>query len=237
MSDRRYTESEVADIFARAAEGPETPSLPGKRDDGLTLAALQDIGREVDISPESVARAARSVDINARSAPETLLGLPIGVGRTVSLDRRLTDAEWEHLVVELREVFGARGTVSASGSLRQWTNGNLQALLEPTASGHRLRLRTVNGSSRAQMSAGLATIGIAAVVSIAAAAGVHFSQALPGILLIAAAGAAMFASGALRLPAWARLRQRQMEGIAAGLALPADPQSPKVPHGPVDPVI
>src|SRR2546430_5906981 len=35
----------------------------------------------------------------------TFLGLRIGVARTVNLNRRLTDEEWERLVVQLREVF------------------------------------------------------------------------------------------------------------------------------------
>jgi hypothetical protein len=47
MSERRYTDEEVAAIFERAAETEHT-TLPvpavGK---GLTLAALQEIGREV----------------------------------------------------------------------------------------------------------------------------------------------------------------------------------------------
>ncbi len=77
-----------------------------------------------------------------------VLGLPLGVGRTVELGRKLTDEEWDHLVVDLRETFDARGQVRQDGSLRQWTNGNLQALLEPTPTGDRLRLRTMNGNAR-----------------------------------------------------------------------------------------
>ena len=36
----------------------------------------------------------------------------------------------------------ARGHLSEEGPFRQWTNGNLQALLEPTESGQQLRLKT-----------------------------------------------------------------------------------------------
>jgi hypothetical protein len=41
--------------------------------------AARDIGREVGISPEAVARAAQAIDIRRGSASRTLLGLPIGV--------------------------------------------------------------------------------------------------------------------------------------------------------------
>jgi hypothetical protein len=87
----------------------------------------------------AVAQAAHALDLRGRAAARTFLGLPVGVERTVNLDRRLTDEEWERRVVELREVFQAGGTLSAQGSLRQWTNGNLHVVLEPTAEGSRLR--------------------------------------------------------------------------------------------------
>lgn len=146
MVDRRYNDDEVAAIFRAAAEGSESHALPGGHTDGLTLYDLQAIGREVDISPDAVSHAAQSLDRPREPVvSETFLGLPIAVGRIVALNRRLTDAKWELLVVELREVFHARGTVRAQGSLREWSNGNLHALLEPTPTGHQLRL----GTSRA----------------------------------------------------------------------------------------
>jgi hypothetical protein len=52
MAERRYSDEEVAAIFERASQ-PEHTTLPAAADGkGLTLAALQDIGREVGISPE-----------------------------------------------------------------------------------------------------------------------------------------------------------------------------------------
>ena len=87
--------------------------------------------------------------------------------------------------------------MKAYGSLRQWTNGNLQALLEPTATGHRLRLGTLKGNARASMAAGLATVGVSAAVSIASAVSGDFGRAVPGVALLFVAGLGMFANGAL----------------------------------------
>src|SRR5687767_2602959 len=140
MTERRYTDEETAAIFRSAAEGPRLPATQSSGTDGLTLADLQIIGQEVGISPETVARAAKALEVRRSGVSRTLLGLPVGVERRVALGRRLTDAEWEHLVVELRDVFQARGRIKAEGSFRQWTNGNLYVLLEPTPAGHRLRL-------------------------------------------------------------------------------------------------
>jgi hypothetical protein len=223
MADRRYTEEEVAAIFRIAAEEPAQPLLPAARADGLTLAELQEIGREVGIAADAVAQAAKLMALQGRAGTRSFLGLPIGVERTIVLDRRLSDEEWERLVVELREVFGAKGTVRVVGSLREWTNGNLQALLEPSGTGHRLRLRTMKESARISIVTGLAMFGMAGVVAVAAALGGGTGSPLPGVAFLALTGLGFIGSAALRLPGWARLRARQMESFAPMLALPPGP--------------
>src|SRR5919201_162065 len=147
MSERRYDDAEVAEIFRRATEAQQNGKRLVPLSEGMTLADLQDIGRQVGVSPELIADAARSIDRVGRATTRRLLGLPIGVGRTVDLDRKLTQEDWERLVVDLRQTFDARGTLRQEGSLRQWTNGNLQALLEPTERGHRVRLRTFKANA------------------------------------------------------------------------------------------
>src|SRR5215510_10440606 len=215
MPERRYTDTEIAAIFRAAADGPQPPAREVPRDEGLTLADLQTIGREVGIAPDAVAQAAHALDVRVGAQSRTFLGLPIGVSRTVNLNRRLTDEEWERLVVQLRDVFNARGRTRADGSLRQWTNGNLQVLLEPTATGHRLRFGTVHGAARGAIGAGFVTLGVSAVVAIVTALNGTFASAIPGMTFLAAAGAGFIASGALRLPRWARIRGRQMDALAA----------------------
>jgi hypothetical protein len=232
MTDRRYSEEEVAAIFERAAETQQTARRQLSPGEGMTLADLQAIGSEVGIPPELVAQAARSIDRAGSGASRTLLGFPIGVGRTIELDRQLSAEEWERLVVDLRETFDARGKVSSEGRFRQWTNGNLQVLVEPTPTGDRIRLKTVNGNARVFMNTGLAAIGMAAVVTVITAIGGWDPAALRGVVFLATVGAGLFGVGALRLPGWARLRRRQMEGVAARLAL-AEPSSPsnRLPPG------
>ncbi|HEY3219527.1 MAG TPA: hypothetical protein VGJ80_02245 [Gemmatimonadales bacterium] len=222
MAERRYNDKEIAAIFRAATEVPQSPQREVSREEGLTLADLQAIGREVGISSDAVAHAAQALDVRLDAASRTFLGLPIGVGRTVNLNRELSDAEWERLVVQLREVFNARGTTRSEGSLRQWTNGNLQVLLEPTETGHRLRFRTMHGAARASIGAGFAFLGVAATITIVSAIGGTLGDALPGIAFLSFTGVGMIAAGALRLPRWARLRGRQMEALAARVALPPD---------------
>jgi len=235
MTDRRYNDKEMAAIFRAATEGSLRPQRDVPSEEGLTLTELQAIGREAGISPVAVAQAAQALDVRQGAAAQTIFGLPIGVARTVNLNRRLTDHEWEQLVVQLREVFNARGTTRSDGSFRQWTNGNLQVLLEPIDTGHRLRFRTVHGAARASIGAGLAALGVTATVAIATAVSGHVGDAMSGIVFLLAVGVGMILNGALRLPGWARLRGRQMDALAAQMASPPNraplPSSAHPPDG------
>ena len=220
LTERRFNEAEVAAIFAQASEAQaRSPGLQLPSGEGLTLTELREIGREVGISSEQISHAAQVIARGGAPRFRNFLGFPIGVRLTVDLDRRLSDEAWERLVVDLRETFDARGTVRKDGSLRQWTNGNLQALVEPTAAGDRIRLRTTKGDARGMMLSGVAMFGVSAAGLLAGAMQGSFgSGALTYLELFATMGVVMFAAGAFRLPAWARLRQRQMSEVAARVA-------------------
>jgi len=219
MSERRYNEDEVAEIFARATEAQKT-ALPGGRSaEGLTLRELQEVGRDVGLPPELVERAANSLDVTGQAHRRKLLGfIPIGVGRTVELPRPLTDAEWHRLVADLRETFDARGKLNEHGLFKQWTNGNLQALLEPTPDGQRLRLKTLKGSAMSMMGTGAMMLGITAAIWVS-----MMLRAAPvesdsfGVLMLTGLG--LLIGGLVPLPSWARTRQRQMEEIVERLSL------------------
>jgi len=222
MTERRFNEAEVAAIFERATEAHQTGQRQLPSGEGMTLAQLQEIGREVGISPEQVAEAANSLERVGSPTSRSFLRLPIGVGRTIELDRRLTDDEWDRLVVDLRETFDARGTLRHDGSLKQWTNGNLQVLLEPTATGH--RVRTIKGDARSMLVMGLGMMAFAVITAVMSEGGAAGAMSAGTLLAL---GAGMFGVGALRLPGWARLRRQQMEDIAARLSLAA--KSPEQP--------
>jgi hypothetical protein len=132
--------------------------LPIERNqnEGLTIPELQEIGAEVGIPPAVVAHAARSLE--RRSGVERTLGLPMAVSHSVPLPRPPTDVEWERLVADLPETFGARGTVRVDGGLRGWHNGNLHALVEPRADGSKLRMGTTKGSARELLGMGAAMV-------------------------------------------------------------------------------
>jgi hypothetical protein len=219
VSDRRFTEEEVSEILKQAAEAQDSDRGQVTGGSGLTLTELTEIGREVGISPDVIRQAAMQIH-NPDQSTSKFLGLPIGVARTVELNRKLTDEEWDRLVVDLRETFNARGIVHHEGSLRTWRNGNLQALLEPTPDGQRLRLKTRKGNAQELMAVGGAMLGFASVMlAIAAVKGVVGADTgfLLGMGAIGTGGVASLTAGVAGLGRWARVRAQQMEAIAARL--------------------
>lgn len=216
-SDRRYTEDEVEEILRQATHVSAASDRSLASFDGMTLAELQDIAGEVGIDPVQVSRAAAALDRreDTPSLTRTFMGTKIGVGRTTYFDRRLTQEEWHRLVLDLRDTFDAKGKVREEGSFREWTNGNLQALLEPTGTGERLRLKTVKGDAKPALIGGLTMF---AVFSVLLVLGTLFGSLTdPTNLFWVIAGGLLFAVQRVRLPRWAETRELQMEGIVARL--------------------
>ena len=98
----------------------------------------------------------------------------------------------------------------------RFLNAPARDVLEPDGAGHRVRFRTMNGQSRALMFAGLGMMGVTLVTTVAGmlTPGVEAFSQFGTLTFI---GVVAFAYGALRLPGWARLRQSQMERLAASL--------------------
>lgn len=216
MPAERFNEDQAAAIFARAAEAEASGIQPASGAGGMTLAELQEIGREAGLSPEAVAQAAASL----RSAPThvpapTFLRVPIGVARTVALERPLSDEEWGGLVAELRTTFNADGRVYSDGSFREWRNGNLRVSAGPAPGGYQVEMRTSKGSARRLMTAGGIMTGISATLLVVGTLTV--STIAGDVTPLLPIGAAVFGVGVLQVPAWARRRREQFDRIAERL--------------------
>jgi hypothetical protein len=215
MTTRLYGDEEVGEIFSLATTGDaRDPSLPGESG-GLTLHELQRIGQEAGIEPARVAQAAASLDARGTPAPvRRSFGMPVGVSRVVDLPRAPTDREWEQLISLFRTTLGHQGVATTSGGLRDWSVGTLHICVEPTANGEQLRLSTVKAD--AMILNGLGTVlGLFSLVMGAVVAGAGKpNKALVVLGMFGGMALIPFALNLIRLPRWARKRERQFETIA-----------------------
>ena len=220
MADRHYDDDEAREIFDEASRSPGTPegrSAAMTSGSGFTLAELQEIGAEAGIDPLRIAQAARSLQYRPEIVPgpvRRMAGLPVGVSRTVDLGPSFDDADWNRLVVDLRDTFDARGTIHVQGGFREWTNGNLQALVEPTGDGFQLRLRTRKETAWATL--GLSLVGLVFSVFLTLVllnkGELDVKWVVPAFFALMSVGGVV--SQMVQLPAWARTREQQMEAVA-----------------------
>lgn len=214
-SERRLNEHEVSAVLRRAAEESAQP--------GLTVAQVQEIAKDVGLSPEAVQRALTE-SASGALRPATRgqrFGLPVSVAKDVSLPGPLSDDAWEVLVSSLQATFGARGKVSRSGAVREWRNGKLRIAIESAAGEHRLRMSTQKDGALQGPLLG-STTSLLMASFFAAGATVK-----PGFALLAAVPTA-FAIGMVawpffNLPKWARTRAAQFDDVAREAAALASP--------------
>lgn len=220
----RYDDDEVRVIFERATKVEPTTALPAAvreptRVGGFSLAEIQAIGIEAGIDPGRIAEAASTLTRFGSQRPARRgLRVPITAAHTTELPRTLTDLEWDHLVVRLRDTFGGAGTVRTEGSLRTWTHAHTQVLLEPTPSGARLRLTSLDWGAKQWLDGGVAGaisgVGGAGLFGVLAAFG--NSAAFLGVPMALVGGIA-----ALGLGSWVigrTIANRRVPQIEARLA-------------------
>ena len=110
--ERRYNEKEIAAIFKQAAKDFELAQQKVQSGEGLTLEEIEEIGKEVGITPEFIARAASKIDQQAHAPSEKkILRLPIEVRRVVDLPDSFSDQDWDRLVVDLHDTFNVVGNI------------------------------------------------------------------------------------------------------------------------------
>jgi hypothetical protein len=211
--ERRYQDDEIRQILDLAIGDEHAPAQSLSAVDGLTLLELQEVGREVGLPPSRIAQAVAAFEGRGESVPRvTTLGLPTSIGRVVPLPRSPSEREWELLIAELRTTFGAKGEVTSHGGLREWSHGTLHAFIEPTETGHRLRLAD-SSVAVAGIVVGGFVLAFALMILV-----ILLGKDDPGSRLAVPAFLGLFGGGlaggsAISLPKWAREQERRMEHI------------------------
>lgn len=239
MSDRVYSEREVAAIIERAVERQEEAQRQTGPEAGLTLAELEKLGTEVGIAPLHLRAAAAELAAGGAGSRQS--------GRSAThvyverwLPGRLNLDAWEDAVAEFQNRFGTSmgawygqpsgGLHQQIGHTHEWSHTNalgIETRVAVSARGDRVRLRLAQklGHARSEVEGplygalaafllaflpALATGSAAAVAAITVAAFVLFS----GLIYVADR-------------AWRQKKHRALETLAdelgARLVVPPEP--------------
>lgn len=149
MSQRTYSEREVAAIIARAAER-ERMAAPHDEGPGLTLDEIERAGREAGLAPEALRAAAADLDAGMLGDRPERTSL---AERWV--DGPLRPEAWEDVVAALRLRFGSTAALWWSapaadtarvGAGQEWTHtdaSSVQTTVSVSPRGDRTRVRVV----------------------------------------------------------------------------------------------
>ena len=214
MTERRYRDEEVREIFSLATSGDSADATLPVESGGLTLADLKQIGRQTGIDPARIADAAAGLE--ARSEPVEVkrsLGLPIALSRVVDLPRAPTDREWEQLISQFRTTFGAQGIATSSGGLRDWSSGDFHISVEPTIHGQQLRISAVKSDAQVANAFGVLIGGMTALITAAVIAAGKAEKAWAVVIIFGGMSLAAFVSNLIKSPRWAREGELQIQKI------------------------
>ena len=220
-NERRYSEKEIAEIFHLASKEQESWRKNQSLSEGLSLSELQQIGEESGITPEFIAQAAAALENNTGFfESESLFGFPLAVSNKILLPRKLTEDEWERLVVDLRETYQKEGAITRDGSFLKWTDGDISVLAEPTGTGYQLRMTTApqrKGATKFVLGLGVAVVLISLIfwVQVFFLGKVQWSTIAPGLFFLVIGMLPLFPL--FFTPKWAERHRTKMEGIAKRL--------------------
>lgn len=199
MSDRIYTEREVADLIARAAERQQD-ARHREASVGLTLEEIERIGAETGIDPAHLRAAAAEMDAVGRTLKRQSDQTKTHVLVERWVDAPLTPEAWEDAVAELQARHGvdasfwmgnsAGGTVQQVGNAYEWrhTSGlGIQTTVTASLRDGRTRLQLRQLVGMASPTTEGVVYGLIIAMLIGAIAGVLSQSAWVGPVALLAA--------------------------------------------------
>lgn len=123
MTERRYSDEEVAEILKLAVESGG--ALVRRSSDGLSLSEIQAIAEEVGIDTLRVESAALSLDVadSQRSLP--ILGTPYAPQYEMRVEGAVSQEDFPEILTTIRRVMGRHGISSERFGALEWKASDL----------------------------------------------------------------------------------------------------------------
>lgn len=119
MTDRRFTDEEVALILREASEVQEG-GRPGGVEGGLTLSQLKEIAVEVGLDPKNIEMAASRLAAYRNPAAVPVLGTPVAPQFQRDVPGELSREDFAELLSTIRTVLGRRGITAVELNALEW---------------------------------------------------------------------------------------------------------------------
>ena len=186
FQERQYSDDELRRILEDATRSELQPKEVARQQEGLTLAEIREIAREVGIDPGAVDRAAASLlaTESIDAAPSSRVFSRVRHEETM-IPRPLTDSEMRLVAMQAERVLGRRGSLYSAGDFVEWRDGRNRLYVGIVRGEQRTRVRVIADQS-SELFAGSAAIGGLGLMLVPTVAGSGMAT-IPGLVLLAAA--------------------------------------------------
>jgi uncharacterized membrane protein len=186
FQERRYSDDELRRIIEDATRSELQPKEIARQQEGVTLAEIREIAREVGIDPHAVDRAAASLlaTESIDAAPSSRAFSRVLHEETI-IPRALTDSEMRLVAMQAERVLGRRGSLYSAGDLVEWRDGRDRLYVGIVRGEQRTRVRVI-ADQTSELFAGSAAIGGLGLILVPTVAGPGVAT-IPGLVLLAAA--------------------------------------------------
>lgn len=119
IDERKFTDEEVREILKEAVE--KAPSRALQRGEGVSLAELKSIGKEVGIDPSRLEDAARAITLRRRNQPNKLLGGPTVLNFERKVEGEFDPDDTPEILSVIRRTMGQQGEVEEIRGSLEWS--------------------------------------------------------------------------------------------------------------------
>ena len=214
---RLFNANEVGVIMKKAAETSAVDD-PGATV-GLSIDEVHQVAADAGIDPAQVTRAVAELEAEAARSKDTFWGGPFSYSGQALAEREIGAAEWEEMLIVIREFFQAKGDVSARESVFEWSSP------WGTTNAAHVTARKDNGTTKISVGwSGPLTgvpfylpVPVVAIASLLVASGLLGLTAVPGVAFAVLATGLSFVAGRWALRRHLDAGFKKLQGLVTDL--------------------
>tara|TARA_R110000868_G_scaffold37111_4_gene131360 strand:- start:50798 stop:51610 length:813 start_codon:yes stop_codon:yes gene_type:complete len=115
-----YNRAEINAILKKAAENSTTIGTDSSI--GLSFKELQKLASDTGIDPNEIIKAIAELELDTTKSKQTLVGGPFSFSSQVLTEGEISDAQWEEMLISIRDSFRSNGEVSSRKSVYEWSS-------------------------------------------------------------------------------------------------------------------
>jgi len=212
-----FNEKETAEILKTAAENSHKGVA--NENPGLTLPELEQVAKAAGINPSEIRKAVDAMESKRQRPDRSFWGGPFSSHEQIQIDHEITAAEWEDMLVSIREFFRSKGEVYSRESVFEWTS--------PRGTSNSAHITAVKNEGKTRVSIGwtgpLTALPFYLPIPLVGIASLPFASeflglgAVPGMSLVALSVGLTFVAGRWALRRHLDKGFAKLRGLAATL--------------------